>query len=335
MFNKKLFILILVVVFSLCVGGYSVAETPPKEIRLMYTCSPSGSPYLVLGATIAKVVREAFPEITITVGEGPGSKGNVFLLRTDEADIGLGTDVANSMGYYGEGDEDFEKAGPFSEMRYIFPKTITAFSMYIREDAGIDSIYGLDGRPYCPGNIGGIIEQMTLNTFKTLGVNPEYVAGSQTDNVANVKDGRVLGLPLSMVGTTSPGSWFEEINVLVPLKPLTLTEDEVKKVLEANPHYQSWVVPANVFRNQPEPYPTLGYGINLFGTSRLSEEIVYKIVKALWEDHEKLVEVMPQTAECTPETALNQGVPLHAGVVKYYNEIGITIPDRLLPPEAK
>lgn len=66
-----------------------------------------------------------------------------------------------------------------------------------------------------------------------------------------------------------------------------------------------------------------------------SEEVVYNVTKSIMENNEELAQAAPWMASITPETALQQmNAPLHIGAYKYYTEIGLEIPEDLIPPEA-
>ncbi|HPI99203.1 MAG TPA: TAXI family TRAP transporter solute-binding subunit, partial [Synergistales bacterium] len=57
---------------------------------------------------------------------------------------------------------------------------------------------------------------------------------------------------------------------------------------------------------------------------RMSEELVYRITKALWENIDELAAVHAQGKNVKLETALSaMSVPLHPGAEKYYKEVGL------------
>ena len=65
----------------------------------------------------------------------------------------------------------------------------------------------------------------------------------------------------------------------------------------------------------------------------VSEEAVYQITRAIFENLGSLHEIHRATRELTLETALGGlGAPLHPGALRYYREQGVEIPDRLVPP---
>ena len=49
----------------------------------------------------------------------------------------------------------------------------------------------------------------------------------------------------------------------------------------------------------------------------------------------QLANAVKDMAKTKPEDILYSSVPLHKGAIKYYREIGLTIPNKLIPAEAK
>ncbi len=63
----------------------------------------------------------------------------------------------------------------------------------------------------------------------------------------------------------------------------------------------------------------------LITNAKVSEDIVFRVVKGLHDNKEDLVSVFPPFALFRPQNMAKplQGVPLHAGAAKYYREIGL------------
>jgi TRAP transporter TAXI family solute receptor len=63
----------------------------------------------------------------------------------------------------------------------------------------------------------------------------------------------------------------------------------------------------------------------------VSEENVYMITKTIFENLPFLQAIHPATKELAIENAIaGLPVPLHPGAVRYYQEIGVEIPERLI-----
>lgn len=70
----------------------------------------------------------------------------------------------------------------------------------------------------------------------------------------------------------------------------------------------------------------------------ISNELAYNMVKAMWEGQKDMEAAFPavqgvEFRKLTVETTT--AVPIHAGAVKYYQELGYKLGDAQIPPEAK
>ena len=64
----------------------------------------------------------------------------------------------------------------------------------------------------------------------------------------------------------------------------------------------------------------------------LPTDLVYNLVKALYAHRDYLMKIHPSAAYTTPENAVKYSpIPLHPGTIKYLEEKGIKVPDRLRP----
>lgn len=109
----------------------------------------------------------------------------------------------------------------------------------------------------------------------------------------------------------------------------------VDAVLASHPYFDRGVIPAGIYGAGIIPAgmykdngdtPTLTVGAQLVVTNRLSDELAYRMTRALW--HERTMRLLgeghPKGVEIEPSQALN-GVtlPLHPGAERFYREAGL------------
>jgi len=85
-----------------------------------------------------------------------------------------------------------------------------------------------------------------------------------------------------------------------------------------------FTLPAGAFPGQDKPVKTFAGSAVLAAREDVPEDIIYKLVKSMYENQEFLINVHPITKYMVLEQALNgQPFPLHPGAEKYYREMGV------------
>ena len=124
---------------------------------------------------------------------------------------------------------------------------------------------------------------------------------------------------------------------------LTATQQEqIDKYNAKYPGYGSLIESkAGQYPGQNESYNTLAFLGGDMVDKDVAVDVVYKIVKANYENRMEQAKVdatlrkggWKDFPELTMNTCL---VPLHPGAIKFYKEdLKMTIPDRLIPPDMK
>ena len=65
-------------------------------------------------------------------------------------------------------------------------------------------------------------------------------------------------------------------------------------------------------------------------SSEMSDDLAYNLTKAMFDNIAELQAVHPAANETTVEFTMGATpIPLHPGALRYYDEIGATVPDKL------
>ena len=122
---------------------------------------------------------------------------------------------------------------------------------------------------------------------------------------------------------------------------LPVPSDDLTKFEKAWPkHSLEYTLAANTYDGQTDPVLCLAYACGDYSHARVPEDVIYKIVKSAYQNREKIGTSVPiardgKWSEMWDHTVKFMEVPLHKGAVKAYQELGFTVPERLIPPEAK
>jgi uncharacterized protein len=92
------------------------------------------------------------------------------------------------------------------------------------------------------------------------------------------------------------------------------------------------IIPAVTYSSLDKDYSTIGVYNFAVGRSDLPEDLAYQLVKAVFENQPRLIKASSTAGETVPRNVVkNTFLPFHPGAVRYYREIGISIPDSLVP----
>jgi len=83
-------------------------------------------------------------------------------------------------------------------------------------------------------------------------------------------------------------------------------------------------VPGGIYAGNPDPVSTFGVKATLVTSSKLDPETAYQVVKAVFENLDRLGEMHPAFANLDPAKMISEGLtaPLHEGARRYYIERG-------------
>lgn len=342
MSKKKLaWVLLIVFMMSAVLAGCSSGgsqDTGSKKVFLNITTATTGGSYYPIGVGMATLWTDKLKStqgISVSAQSSAGSVENIDILKKKEADLALMQGLIGAMAWKGKG--PFE-GKPFQDFRAISALWFNVEHFTVKEElAKTGNIDDLKGMHFSVGASGSGTEQSTLTIMEGLGITindirPERLGYTETAQA--MKDGRLDGG--SFPGGTPVASISDLYASPLKVKTLEFTEEQLKKINDLYPAWGMWTIKPNVYTGQTEPIQTIAQPNWLAVNTDVDEELVYILTKTMFENLEYLHGVHGATKQISFETAFTGlPVPLHKGAIKYYKEKGITIPDNLIPPEAK
>lgn len=302
----------------------------------MLTGSTGGS-YYPIGIIFSTLWNEHLGGAGLNVS-GQASAGgveNLNMLRSGEADLGL---AVSDFGYYAmTGTGTFDGQEQFPELRGICGLWPELVHFVVTEDSGIMDIQSAVGHRISVGGAGSgtayntpIIMNVLADAEIEKDWTPEYLAYSEA-SVA-MQNGQVDGI--NITGGLPVSSVTELMAGNIGTKIISFSKEQCDLLNSLGySQFGLYTIPANTYSNQPEEITTVGYKCELFTTADLDEEVVYQMTKTLFENMDEIRSSHNALSTIEAETCL-QGlaeVPLHTGAVRYFKEIGVEIPEALLP----
>ncbi|MCG8562487.1 MAG: TAXI family TRAP transporter solute-binding subunit [Hyphomicrobiales bacterium] len=279
----------------------------------------------------AQMLNKLFDDLEVTVMETGGGVDNRKRLARKEADWGLFAEP--------EFFEYQKGVGPWKgqaqpEFRLFWVTSPLAYYVVVNADSDVKSISDLTGKEFSGGSRGSSTERVTRNQFALMGVSPKWFSGSYGDARDAMKDRRIVGLVKAGL-FDRPDGLILDAGTAVPLRFVSYSKEEIAKVQKTFPHYQ--FVEITPPYKGAEKTVVRGVFIAQGTTTRLPEELGYRIFKAMVENQDTIAETYPAIAsvDIIKNTLKYGTAPLHIGVYKYLTEKGHTVPEHMVPPEAK
>ena len=111
---------------------------------------------------------------------------------------------------------------------------------------------------------------------------------------------------------------------------LDVTAEQLAKMDDGRQLWVPYTIPAGTYPGQDKDIQTIGQPNFLAVNETVDDEHVYLLTKTMYENLAFLQAIHPATKAMAVEKALaGLPVPLHPGAQRYYEEVGLTIPDHL------
>jgi TRAP transporter TAXI family solute receptor len=263
--------------------------------------------------------------LKVTVIETAGTEENMHLLQGKKADI-ANYDAMLVKKTFGD--------KWIGRQVFVFAPAVWQFA--VAKDANIKNLKDLNGKKWNPGPAGGGSTKISMEIVEMFGAKPNYHQATLSDAADAYADRQIVGFSYRGTGG-EPTSAFVEANTARPLTFISLTDEQIAKIHEKWPTLGKFTVPANLYPGQTEPFNTVAaLSINSIAASKdMPAEAVYEITKSYWKNFKSICKQFPGVCGSTPEISVQSLIPLHAGALRYYKEIGLKIPADAMPPEAK
>ncbi|NNF98934.1 MAG: TAXI family TRAP transporter solute-binding subunit [Desulfobacteraceae bacterium] len=283
--------------------------------------------YYPTGGAIAKMVNAKRKDygIRATVESTGGSVFNINAILAGDLEFG----VAQSDRQYQavKGIADWSDKGPQEDLRAVFSIHAETVDLIAAVDAGINSIQDLKGKRINVGNVGSGYRQNAIDALEANGLNFESDFHAESLKAAEapglIQDGRI---DAAFYTVGHPSGYYKEATAgtrKVKFIPIPNAEALVEK-------YPYYAAAKTLMSNYPgaenteEAVETFGVKATFVTSAKVSDEVVYAIVKEVFENFETFKKLHPAYAGLTKESMLaGLSAPIHPGAMKYYKEAGL------------
>jgi hypothetical protein len=310
--------LMAAVAIALGWGGVGHAQT--KNISFG-TGAMSGT-YYPLGVAISKVWTNAGIGLNVAAEATGGSVENARHIKNKTMEIGFVESLVADWAYKGE---EYFKSGPVKNIRgfiALYPNTIQTV---VKADSGIKSYKDLKGKKVACGIQGSSSVLNMKIVLESYGIpfsdiKAQYLAYGPAMEL--LKDGQVDAV---MVDAGAPNSSIIDIGSQHKIAILSIDRANIDQIVKKYPFFSAaTVIPKGTYKGIDYDVLTTGSLATLCVQAELPDELVYKMIKTLFDKKAEVAKVHEKGKTIDLKTAVNGfSIPLHPGVIKYYKEKGV------------
>ncbi|MFW6267387.1 MAG: TAXI family TRAP transporter solute-binding subunit [Halanaerobium sp.] len=317
MLKKKniLVVLTAVFVFSLLISGMASAQSTYLSLA---TGGTSGT-YYPIGGAIAKVLNENVEGMNASAQSTGASVTNARLIYNQEVELAiLQNDIAS---YAVEGENQFSdnQVENMSGIASLYPEVI---QIIVRSDADIESVEDLKGKSVAVGAPGSGAEANASQILEFFGltyddIDEDYLSFGEA--ASRLKDRQI---DAAFLTAGIPTAAVMDVAATQEVSLINFSDEDLEALNEEYPYLTGVTVPSGTYNGLDDDVQTVALQAILVAESSLSEEVVYNITKAIFENQDTLIAAHDRAKDITLEDAQSgMTVDLHPGAQKYYDEV--------------
>jgi TRAP transporter TAXI family solute receptor len=281
--------------------------------------------YYAAGGSICRLVNKDRSKhgYRCTVESTGGSVANINTIRAGDLDFGVAQSDWNYSAY--KGLKVFEKDGAFTDLRSVFSIHPEPFTVLARADANVKTFTDLKGKRVNIGNPGSgtraSMDELLAGlgwTVKDFGLAAELKADEQGAALCDNK------IDAFFYGVGHPSANIQDPVTTCGAKLVSITGPAVDKLVAANSYFAKATIPGGMYKGNDQPTQTYGVLATFVTSAKQPDDMVYTLVKAVFDNFEDFKKLHPAFANLNPENMVKDGLtaPLHPGAAKYYKEKG-------------
>ena len=298
----------------------------------------AGGTYFPIGGTIANGISNppgsrpcdqggqcGVPGLIAIAQSTTASVFNNTAVQNGELEAGMAAaDVTRSM-YLGEG--KFE-GKPHPNLRIVANLYPEDLHLVLPKGKSLADLSALEGKRVGIAQAGSGTQVAVLQMLNAWGVTRDNMDEAELNNSQSAErlaDGQLDGY---FYAAGWPVSAMVQLATTKGMELHSFSDEDLAKINEIIPAYIPSKIPAGVYEGVDYEVKTPAVSALLVVSSELSEELVYGITQALWNDNTRklLDNGHSKGKQITLDTALDGvmalGVPLHPGAEKFYKEAG-------------
>ncbi len=317
----------VVLLIGLSITALSCQKKAADPSNLILATGGTSGTYYPFGGAMAQIWNKSIEKMNVTAQSTGASKENIRLVGKEEADLAI---VQNDvMDYAFKGIELFADDGQgkpevvegFRTVATLYPEVV---QIVVDPASGIRTVADMKGKRISVGDAGSGVEANAKQILEAYGLSFDDLNAAHLsfkESASAVKDKQLDGF---FVTAGVPNAAIQELAALAPVRLLAVDGAALSKLSDKYKFYTSVSVPNGTYNGMSGDVATVAVKATLIVRKGLSEDLVYKLTKALFEKQPELAQAHAKGKELSMMSAV-QGAPVdfHPGALKYYKEQGL------------
>ncbi|WP_372965253.1 TAXI family TRAP transporter solute-binding subunit [Marinobacter sp.] len=282
--------------------------------------------YYPAGGAICRLVNMDRKEhgIRCSVESTGGSVYNLNAIRAGELDLAVAQSDWQYHAY--NGTSQFEEAGKNEKLRAVFSLHPEPFTVIASKGSGIKNFEDLEGKRVSVGNPGSGQRATAEVLMKEMGWGLDKFALAAEIKAAEQSQALCDGNIDAFFYTVGhPSGAIKEATTSCDSVVVNVDNKASQKLISDNPYYRKAVIPGGMYRGTDEDVTTFGVAATFVSSTDVPDDVVYAVVKAVFENFDSFKRLHPAFANLKKEEMVSDALsaPLHPGAAKYYREAGL------------
>lgn len=301
-----------------CGGGDKKESSGGEKKFINIATGGTSGTYYPLGGALADILNKNVKGANASAQSTGASVANVNLLKEGKVDIGF---IQNDISYYAVNGVEMFKDKAVKNLKglaTLYPETI---QIVTTKKTGIKTFADIKGKCVAVGAAGSGTEANARQILEAAGITYDDIKVqylSFGEAASALKDGNV---DVAFVTAGFPTAAIQDLATQHEVVLLPVDSAMADALIKKYPYYTKIKIPAKTYNNVDTDVEAVAVKCMLVVTDKMSDELGYDIVKALYSNLDRMKAAHNVAKLITKETAKEgMSIPLNKGAEKFFNE---------------
>jgi TRAP transporter TAXI family solute receptor len=297
--------------------------------QLSIATGGTGGVYYPIGGGLAELINRHIDGYSAVAEVTGASVENMGLIARGDSDLAIALADSVYQAYTGTGRFEDRQIAATRAIGSIYPNAVQIVTL---AGSGVSSLQDLKGKRVSVGAPGSGTEVNAAAILEANGISYDDMRVQRlnfNETADALRDGDI---DAGFWSVGPPTSSIMNLAATRDIALVPLTADEVAKSQAVEAVFAPYTLRAGIYDKIDADVQTISIPNVLVVNADMSDDLAYAITKVLFEKTDELIAIHPAANDTTVDFSLTSTpVPLHPGALRYYEEIGASIPDRLRP----